>query len=118
MSQKLALNILKDSLLLVDINDIIYFEKEKKLIKVVLKNYNKDAYIKMTIKNLQCILENENLYNLFFFKPHCSYMVNIRHIHILKSNQIVMSNKEFIPISHSNRKSFVQLVKKSFCLIQ
>lgn len=37
MIGKIALNV-KNSLIVVDIKDIIYFEKEKKYIKVILRN--------------------------------------------------------------------------------
>lgn len=117
MNKKIALNTVKDPLLIVDIKDIIYFEKDLKLIKVQLRNYKENAYLKMSMKNLQCILENENLYNLYFFRPHCSYIVNVIHINVLKSTQVIMSNKDSIPISYSNRKTFVQLISKKFCLI-
>ncbi len=115
MNKKIALKT-KDSLLVVDIKDIIYFEKEKKNIKVVLKNKN-NLYIKNSMKNLQYILENENLYNIYFFKPHCSFMINAVHISAIKSTQVIMSNRDFIPISHSNRKNFSQLIKSNLYMI-
>ncbi len=77
MLKKIALNE-KNNLEVVDIKDIIYFEKEKKYIKVLLRN-NKIIYIKNSIKKLQNTLEKEDLFNVYFFKPHCSYIINLIH---------------------------------------
>ena len=116
--QKLALNILKGPLFLVDINDIIFFEKENKLIKVVIKNYKKPVYLNMSMKSLQNILENKTLFNIYFMRPHCSYIVNINHIKVLSSKQLLMSNKEYIPISSSKHKSFFKLISNNMDIIQ
>lgn len=115
MIGKIALNV-KNSLIVVDIKDIIYFEKEKKYIKVILRN-QKNIYIKKSIKYLQFILEKENLYNMYFFKPHCSYIINLINVLDLDSTSLIMSNKDIIPISPSKKNIFYNLIKKRLLII-
>lgn len=115
MLKKIALNE-KNNLEVVDIKDIIYFEKEKKYIKVLLRN-NKIIYIKNSIKKLQNTLEKEDLFNVYFFKPHCSYIINLIHIIDLDPKFLIMSNKDIIPISASQKKMFYNLIMKEIFII-
>ncbi len=72
ITKKIALNA-DNSIVLIEVRDIIYFEKEVKKIKVVLRNHKETFYIKKSLKNLQIILEEAHLFNTYFFKPHGSY---------------------------------------------
>lgn len=44
------------TLLILKVKEILYFEKDKKLIKIIQKN-NKNFYIKISVKRLVSILE-------------------------------------------------------------
>lgn len=99
-------------MLIFKIRDILYFEKDNKFIKIVLKN-NKPVHIKMSIKQLVSILEEKKFYEIFFFRPHCSFIVNINYVQLLNSKQLVLINKDKIPISHAYQKSFIKKITQN-----
>lgn len=108
--QKIILNISCNDMEMVDINDIIYFEKENKKIKIVFRNSTRASYCTLSIKNLQTLLDNQKLYNIIFFRPHCSFIVNIKYIKEIKGKKILMSNKDCIPISDKYKTDFMNNV--------
>lgn len=65
----------------------------------------------MSIKELQRFLEEREIYNIDFFRPHCSYIVNINYIKLFNNNQIIMFNKDKIPISYSKQKDFIKKIE-------
>lgn len=106
----------KGNLIIIDISDVISFEKENNYIKINFKN-SQGVYIRTTMKKLQETLKEKNLYGIHFLKSHCSFIVNIKHIKELNSRQILMSNKDKIPISNSYRKSFLCSVRENLTSI-
>ncbi len=111
MNTKLLFNINKAKLIL-EVQDILYFVKESKLIKIVLKKH-KNYYVNMNIKELQSLLEEKGLYEIYFFRPHYSYIANINYIKLFNSNHIIMLNADKIPISHSRQKEFIKKLETS-----
>lgn len=114
MNKKLIFNIYKSTLLITDINDIIYFEKNNRKIKVYLRTYPKEILIQMNLKNLCTYLENKNLYNNYFFKPHNSYILNINYIKIINTTSVFMFNGDEIPISNQNKINFTTKINEKF----
>lgn len=108
--KKIILNISCNDLEIVDINDIVYFEKEKRKIKVIFRNSEKVSYSKLNMKSLQILLDEQKVYNNIFFKPHCSFIVNIKYIREIKGKQILMANKDCIPISDTYKTAFMKKV--------
>lgn len=108
---KIALNIKKGKVLLVEVNDIILFEKCDKYIKIILCNSSIE-YMKMSMKNLTEFLDNKNL-NLRFYKPHCSFIININYIKCIYSKSIKMSNKLVVPISNRKNNDFMNKIKEN-----
>lgn len=101
---------------LVDINDIIYFEKEKKNIKIIFRNATSTSF-KLSMKDLQALLDKQKLYNTYFFRPHCSFIVNIKYISEIKGKQILMANRSCIPISQSHKTEFLKKLIDNCCTL-
>ncbi len=74
MIGKIALNV-KHSLIVVDIKDIIYFEKEKKYIKVILRNQKK--YILKKVLNIYNLYLKKKIYTICIFLNHIVHLLLI-----------------------------------------
>lgn len=101
-------------MLILNINDIILFEKSDRLIKVYLRIPNAvyTVYMNISMKKLTLNLEENELLKIFH-KPHYSYIININHIKCIKSQSILMSNKLIIPISNNNKNIFKNSIKEN-----
>lgn len=87
---------------LVLLKNIIYIEavkKQKNTLKFVLQN--KTIYVKDTLKNYISSLQKYT-----FAVPHRGYIVNLSHIQFFKSDTVILSNKESIPLSRRSKKTF------------
>ncbi len=81
----------------IDLKKVIYFKSNRKMITIVSiygEYYYYDCISKITNK----LLPNG------FIMPHKSYLVNYHYINIFRSDTIIMSNGDVIPISKSRRK--------------
>lgn len=114
MNRKIVFNIRNSQLLILDINDIIYFEKSDRKVKARLRNYPKEILININIKKLCLLLEEKNFYNVILLKPHCSYVVNINYIKIINPHNIIMINGDELPISNNKRADFLKKLKELF----
>ncbi|MFI3230658.1 MAG: LytTR family DNA-binding domain-containing protein [bacterium] len=80
--------------------DVIYFESQKKKIKVVNSNINNNANeFYGSLEKLK-----ESLPEVFI-KTHRAYIVNFFHVKSLKSSSLVMSNGDTVPVSRNNIKA-------------
>ena len=82
--------------------DIIYFESEKRLVKLVAKDYQYSFYSR--IKDVEEKLDDR------FIKCHQSFIVNMEHITRFSGNNAVMNTGVNVPISQSRYSD----VKKTF----
>lgn len=106
---KIALEVPK-SVLFVTLDDIIMLEADGSYTKVYLKN----GKTELITKNLKYFYEQ--LHNkVIFYKPHRSYIINIRYIAKLEKKEnffIVLENKKTIPIARDKKEEFVALIEK------
>jgi DNA-binding LytR/AlgR family response regulator len=107
MNTMIAIKILHGELIVLKVNDIIFFEKQGKKIKIYLQGNPGYVYMYSSMKELYNNLSIKNLLNIFL-KPHCSYLININHIKFINTKNIVMSNKSIIPISNQNCECFLK----------
>lgn len=80
----------------INIKDIVYFESRGREIRVVCTKGEDYYYDNM--KNLLRKIEDYR-----FLHIHRSYIVNYDHIIKMKSNEIMMSNNDILPISRSKQ---------------
>lgn len=91
-----------DGTALLECNEIISFEYFEHFIfntkifnrSTKINTTNRTYLIKHNIKSIYKLLPNE-----LFIIPHQSYIINMNHIKLLKSTEIVMSDGSSIPIS-------------------
>lgn len=88
----------RSNLCFVPIGEILYFESEARLIKIVTVRGTDSFY--GNIADIEKELSQRG-----FFSPHKSYLVNYNQIRSFLISEIVMNNKDIIPISKPNRKS-------------
>ncbi|MGL5633900.1 MAG: LytR/AlgR family response regulator transcription factor [Sarcina sp.] len=88
----------KSAIKTVDINSIIYFEVNNRIITLVSENEEIEFYDKMD--NIE-----QKLKSYYFVKPHRSYIVNCKYIEEIKKNELILKNGTIIPISRLNIKS-------------
>ena len=117
MNSKLAFNLPNSKLLLLDLNNIVYFEKDGKSINICLNDNTKEDYLNMSMKGLSDLLKEKELYGVLFLKPHCSYIVNINYIKIVNTRSILMTNGTEIPISNNKRIDFKNKIKENLSII-
>lgn len=90
---------------LVDYSDILYFETvkgERSRIRLVLTDGSR--MIKAMLSEYENILKDNA-----FFSPHRSYLVNLRHIHLIKKDCIVLDNGVSLPLSRRREKELKKL---------
>lgn len=117
MKKKIAFNIPNSKLLVLDMDDIIYFEKRERNIKICLTTYPNEIYLNNTMKSLSIFLKEEGFYNDVLFKSHCSYIVNVNHIKIINPRSITMSDQTEIPISNMKKEDFKKKIQKKISII-
>ncbi len=81
----------------IPIKDILYFESEKKKIKIITQSGEDSFYA-----SLESI--KRNLPNTFI-SPHGSFFVNFNKIRSIKTNSLIMQNGAEIPVSQRNLKN-------------
>lgn len=108
---KIALEVPK-GILFVAHDDILYFEADGMYTNVFLKNGDK----KLICKPLKIFVEQLQEESLFF-KCHRSYLVNLQYVVEFSrkdGDQLIMSNQKSVPISKSNKESFLKVVQQIF----
>ena len=95
-----------DGMLLVNLDEIRYFNiKEKK--KVVLSNLTNNSII--VKENIGDIYERLN--KDMFFMPHRCCIVNFRYVkEVTKDRLIIMDNGDFLPLSQRKKQEFMKLL--------
>ena len=108
---KIALEIPK-GILFVSHDDILFFEADGMYTKVFLKGKEPQLICK-PIKHFASQLEGKSV----FYKPHRSYLVNLKHLKELSKNNgfyLIMENNKKIPLSIEKKEDFLQLVSDIF----
>lgn len=98
---------------LVNIYNIISIEcsnAKKKIIHVQLEDYTVEAV--GTIGELEKELEEYG-----FVSPCRGFLINIRHLHYFKNNEIVMSNGSIIPLSRRREKTIRNMFNKKILVL-
>ena len=98
-----------DGMLLVNLDEIRYFNiKEKK--KVVLSNLtDKNIIVKENIGDIY-----ERLNKDMFFMPHRCCIVNLRFVNeVTKDRLIIMDNGDFLPLSQRKKQEFMKLLSQN-----
>ena len=107
-NKRLILNT-QDLIYMVQISDIISCKADKNYTEVIILN-KKKLVISKTLKDFE-----EMLMGCGFFRPHQSYLVNIKYIsHYEKGlgGTIIMKDSSRIPVSSRKKDSFLQLMTK------
>ena len=108
---KIALEIPK-GFMFVAHDDIIYLEAEGMYTKVYLKDKPAELICK-PLKHFVNQLEE----NPLFYKPHRSYLVNLKYIKEVKRNEglyMVLDNGKSIAIARDKREEFLKLIASVF----
>ncbi len=86
----------------ININSILYFKSNRKIINIVTLNNTETFY--GTISSII-----EQIDSRGFFSPHKSYYVNYRYVKAFQSDLIIMVNGDRIPIAKGKRNVISQL---------
>ncbi|WP_394758001.1 LytR/AlgR family response regulator transcription factor [Flavobacterium sp.] len=108
---KMALEIPK-GIIFVSHDDIILFEADGMYTKVYMKN-NESQLICKPLKHFVEQLEDK----AFFYKPHRSYLVNLKYIKEFSKKDgfhLIMENNKTIPIAKEKKEEFIQLIQNVF----
>lgn len=93
---------------LIDYSDILYFEtikSERNRLRLVMTN--RERMIKGIISEYENTLKDNA-----FFSPHRSYLVNLRHVRLIKKDCIVLDNEFQVPLSRRREKDMKELFTK------
>jgi two-component system, LytTR family, response regulator len=88
----------------IDVDDILYLEKEGNYFYVYTSN-GKKLLVRMNFQDIFNLLPAGS-----FTRVHKSYIINIKHIDQIESQQIII-NKAVIPIGITYREELMNLVK-------
>jgi two-component system LytT family response regulator len=108
---KIVLEVPK-GILFVAHDDIILFEADGMYTKVYMKN-NESQLICKPLKHFADQLSEK----LIFYKPHRSYLVNLRYMKELSKKDgfhIIMENNKTIPIAKEKKEEFLQMIQELF----
>jgi len=108
---KIALEIPK-GIIFVSHDDVLLFEADSMYTKVYLKD-GKTELICKPLKHFVEQLESKPI----FYKPHRSYLINLKHIKELSKKDgyfLIMENKKTIPIAKDKKEEFIKIVQEVF----
>ncbi|MDY8137866.1 LytTR family DNA-binding domain-containing protein [Aquimarina sp. 2201CG5-10] len=108
---KIALEIPK-GIIFVSHDDVLLFEADGMYTKVYLKD-GKTELICKPLKHFVEQLESKPI----FYKPHRSYLINLKHIKELSKKDgyfLIMENKKTIPIAKDKKEEFIKIVQEVF----
>ena len=116
--QKLSLNTIAleipKGILFASYDDIKYFEADGMYTNVHMK----DDKVELICKPIK-FFANQLEKNTFFYKPHRSFLINIKHVsQLIKQDgtYLLMSNNKTIPLSKDKKEEFMTLVNQVFNL--
>lgn len=106
--QKIALP-MSNGLLFVEINQIVIFEADRVYTSVFLVDGSK-LTVSKPLRTFEDILAERS----YVFRPHRSYLINIRHIkkYLKGESLIVMENGSSIPVSRERKQDFENVLRE------
>ena len=108
---KIALEIPK-GFLFVSHDDVLFFEADGMYTNVHLQN----SKVELICKPLKHFVD-QLATNTFFYKPHRSFLINLKHIKELSKKDgyfIVMENNKTIPVSKDKKNDFIKIIQEIF----
>ncbi len=108
---KIAIEVPK-GVMFVGYDEIVMMEADGMYTKVYLHTGETDLICKPLKHFVEQLAENE-----LFFRPHRSYLINIRYMKELSRSDgdfILMDNKKTVPISKKNKQAFLKVVHEVF----
>lgn len=85
----------------INYNDIVYFESDKRVIKVYTLDATYSFYDKLD--NI-----SEQIADTRFFRIHQSYIINMMYVETFRSDSVVMKNGAVLSVSRPNREALAQ----------
>ena len=86
------------------LNDIVYFESYRNVVKIVTIDGKEDKFYS-TLKQVM-----DSLNSQIFIQQHKSYIVNIEYISKIEKNDIILFNQQKIPISRYKIKYLKEMI--------
>jgi DNA-binding LytR/AlgR family response regulator len=85
-----------------------------------LESLKKVEILNTSMSKLCTFLEDNNLLNTYFFRTHCSFIVNIKYINIIKNRTIILNDyyENEIPISNSRNIQFKNMIKNNLTIFK
>ncbi|MEW5676733.1 LytTR family DNA-binding domain-containing protein [Flavobacterium enshiense] len=108
---KMVLEVPK-GILFVSHEDIVLFEADGMYTKVYMKN-NETQLICKPLKHFVDQLDSKPI----FYKPHRSYLVNLKYIKELSKKDgfhLIMENNKTVPIAKEKKEEFLQMIQELF----
>ena len=87
-------------------DEILYFEKKKN--NIIVHTINDEITYRGTMKSLE-----KELGRYGFIKTHEGFIVNVTHIYLIGSAEVILSNQARIPISRKNVRRVKEELLKS-----
>ena len=85
--------------------EIVYLQASRDYVKIITTL--KTHLVSMTMKSLE-----ETLPASQFIRIHKSFIVNLRHIQMIKTNEVIMGNKEVLPLSPNCKEDLLKIYAK------
>jgi len=85
--------------------EIVYLQASRDYVKIITTL--KTHLVSMTMKSLE-----ETLPASQFIRIHKSFIVNLRHIQMIKTNEVMMGNKEVLPLSPNCKEDLLKIYAK------
>lgn len=72
------------------------------------------------MKKLCSFLQENKLLNTYFYRTHCSFIVNIKYISTIKPRYVIIDSKyeDEIPISNSRRNDFYNNIRERLTIFK
>lgn len=91
----------KEGLLKIAYADILYIEGSRDYMKVVTAG--RQHLVHLTMKKLEEMLPVNR-----FIRTHKSYIVSVPHIRVVRSNEVMLTNQQLIPVSVNYKEQVVK----------
>lgn len=97
-------------LLFVETADILFCESDGSYVSFHLTTQSKPVIVSKSLREVEELLNNP-----LFFRPHNSFLINLKHIEkIVRTDggEIVMRNKRSLPVSRAKKAELMQVIAK------
>ena len=94
------------SLVKIILKEITHIEGMKDYVKIFLNSAPRPVLTKSTLKGI-----SEKLPLANFMRVHKSYIIGLKHIHLVQNNRVLIGERE-IPISNSYKETFLKFIEE------